>query len=153
MKLIILYIKTFAVAMQSSHRDQCTHIERVRQRQNTAWLCCIMDLQGFHSFYIKVLYCVHLKLSSFGPSADAKPMSNDLVFAMLGQCMFVLYMYYVQSLWVKLVTEVSMDLHLWIELRTQNITVAWAKFALFIIIICYLHHFVLFELCLHWQRF
>jgi len=37
-----------------------------------------MCLLYFHSTY-KILFAVHLKHSSFVPSADVKPMPNDLV--------------------------------------------------------------------------
>ncbi len=37
-----------------------------------------MGLLDFHTAY-KNIFAVHLKHSSFWPSADVKPMSNDLV--------------------------------------------------------------------------
>ncbi len=42
---------------------------------------------------IKILFAVHLKHYKFGPLADVKPTSNDLVHAMLWQCMFALFVY------------------------------------------------------------
>ncbi len=48
-----------------------------------------MGLLDFHGTH-KILFIVQLKHSSFRPSADPKPMSNNLVHAMPQQCMFAL---------------------------------------------------------------
>jgi hypothetical protein len=37
-----------------------------------------MGFQDFHGVY-KILFAVHLKHSSFWPSADVKPIYNDLL--------------------------------------------------------------------------
>ncbi len=48
-----------------------------------------MGLLDFHSIY-KILFAVHLKHSSFWPSADVKHASNDVVHEATWQCMFAL---------------------------------------------------------------
>jgi hypothetical protein len=58
-----------------------------------------MGLKNFHSTY-KILFSLHLKHSSFWPSAGVKHMSNDLVNAMPWQGMSALSMCIIQSLWV-----------------------------------------------------
>jgi hypothetical protein len=50
----------------------------------------ILGLLDFHG----TLKNIPLKHSCFRPSADVKPMPNDLVRAMPWQCMFALYMCY-----------------------------------------------------------
>jgi hypothetical protein len=55
-----------------THRDNNMHIERL------ALFNSIIGLLDFLCSY-KIILCVHLKHSSFWISADAKPMSNDLV--------------------------------------------------------------------------
>ncbi len=40
-----------------------------------------MDLLDFNSTYIKILFTVNSKHSSFWPSTNAKPMPNDLAHA------------------------------------------------------------------------
>ncbi len=52
--------------------------------------CPINRLLDFPTTY-KISFAVHAKHSSFQPSADVKPMSNDLVRAMPCSCMFLLY--------------------------------------------------------------
>jgi hypothetical protein len=47
---------------------------------------------------LKILFVVHLKDSSFLPSADVKPMSNDLAHAVTLYCMFALPKSTLQSL-------------------------------------------------------
>jgi hypothetical protein len=44
-------------------------------------------------FMIKILFAVHLKRSSFWPSAVVEPISNDPVQAMHWQCMLALNVY------------------------------------------------------------
>ncbi len=46
------------------------------------FLICILRLN--------ISLALHLKYSSFGPSGDVKPMSNDLMHALQWQCMFAL---------------------------------------------------------------
>ena len=55
-----------------------------------------MVLPDFHATY-KILFAVHLKHSSFQPSADDKPMLNDLAHAMPRLCMFALSVYLLRS--------------------------------------------------------
>jgi hypothetical protein len=50
-----------------------------------------MGLLDFQSNY-KILFANHLKHSSFGPLADAKPISNVLVHALPSQFLFALSM-------------------------------------------------------------
>jgi hypothetical protein len=40
---------------------------------------------------LKIIFAVHLKCHSFLPTADVKPMPNDLVHAMLWQCMLAVH--------------------------------------------------------------
>ncbi len=56
-----------------------------------------MDLLDFSNTF-KVLYGFDLKHSSFWPSADVTYMSNELVHAMPGQCMYALHMCILWSL-------------------------------------------------------
>jgi hypothetical protein len=65
-------------------------------REMLAWLICIMGLLDFSKHLYKTLFSVHSKHSSFLPSADVKPMSNDLVHDMyaLDKCMHVRCVYY-----------------------------------------------------------
>jgi hypothetical protein len=51
-----------------------------------------MGLLDLHSTYTNI-FAVHLKQSSFWPSADVKPMSTDLVDAKPWQCMLALHEY------------------------------------------------------------
>jgi hypothetical protein len=60
----------------------------------------IIGVQDFQRAY-KILFAVHLKHSSFCPSAGVKPVVNDLVHAMPWQCMFALSMCMLQSLCVQ----------------------------------------------------
>ncbi len=48
--------------------------------------------------HIEILFAVHRKHSSYWPSADVKPMSNNLVHAMTWQCMFALSIIILQYL-------------------------------------------------------
>jgi hypothetical protein len=66
-----------------------------------------MGLLDFHSTYKKLL-ALYLKHSSFWPSADVNPMSNELVHALHWQCMFALYEYTTISMLIKLTGQVHL---------------------------------------------
>jgi hypothetical protein len=60
----------------------------------------LTGLLGFNNNYKKIVIAVRLKHSGLGASADVKSMLNDLIHAMLWQCMFAQYMSILQSLCV-----------------------------------------------------
>ena len=66
------------------------HIESLSDKI-MASLSYIMFLYYILIVLIKIVFPVHLKHSSLGPSADAKPVSYDLVLAMPWQCVLALY--------------------------------------------------------------
>jgi hypothetical protein len=61
-----------------------------------------------------ILFAVHIKHTSFLPSAVVKPMSNDLVHAMHWQCLFALYVY--------AVVMVHLRLHVFIVIFTYEVS-------------------------------
>jgi len=79
-----------------------THRESLGEKKNmgmTLFQNGLTIFSYFHSNY-KELFVVHLKHSTFWPSADAKLMSNDLVQAMPWQCMSAPYMCTLRSQWL-----------------------------------------------------
>jgi hypothetical protein len=75
-----------------SHRDLGRHIESLVEIKY--WRD--FNKQCVYEFFItliKVLFIVHIKHCVFQPSANVKPMSNDLVLSMPRQCMFAHYIF------------------------------------------------------------
>jgi hypothetical protein len=69
-----------------------------------------MGWLDFHCTY-KILFAVHFSHSSFWPSADVKPTSNDQAHVVPWLCMFALSVCVLQSLWEHIDTQIQRCLH------------------------------------------
>ncbi len=82
---IIVYHRDHSIHHRVDSIHHCDHIIHRDSMGDTTSTGMALLHNGFtrFSYYLqKILFAVHLKHSSFEPSADFKPMSNDLVHAM-----------------------------------------------------------------------
>jgi len=77
---------------------------------------------------MEILFAVHVKCSSFCPTADVKPISIDLAYAMTGcTCLLSLCVYYdlydhIKRAWV------TYKLSLWVRCRLTDTMLANSRF-------------------------